>query len=281
MTTKRISTFTLTIVFALCNMVMVLAPARSHISQVNAYSGQETLYKDIVPFGGTPILTIFEHIHYTRREVVQNVIWPNVPNYFGVNCGVTGAGNKIAFYNRQFPQLIPGHNPGFQFGNNWFWTPTTPQITAMMDELNVRMGGRGRDGVTFVEYFTGYAQFVHFRGLTTSFAMHRAADNAVLPSFFDAIANGVPVSMFFSGYNLTGGIPVHATGHDVIALTQHSGNHIMIAFGYQRVYYFDAYDNMFRQDLYVRVSDGFGSTGWARINTHSTLNNAITLNIFA
>jgi len=258
---------------------MLLMPTTMNPTRINASVDEETRYKDFVAFGGTPVQNIIEHIQYSRREIVMNTIFPGLPNYSGINCGVTGAGNKIAFYNIQFPELIPGHNPGFQLGANWFWSPTTPQIRAMMDELDVRMGGRGPGGVTFWEYVAGFANFTVSRGVTPTLDTVRAGNNAVLPSFFTAIANGVPVSLFLNGYNTTNGPSIHSTGHDIRVLTRHSGGHIMIAFGYQRVYYFDHNDNLFRQDLYLRVSSGFGTTTWTRINTHSILDHAITLHM--
>jgi len=282
---KRIATFTLMMVFTFS---MLLIPTSSNIICVQASSTiypqyyEETRFKDmaIAPRGGTPVEIIFEQIHFARRERVVNAIQPQMPDIASnINCGVTAATNKIAWYQRQFPQLIPGHHPGWQVGNNWFWNVRTPQIDEMIDELHIRMGGRGAVGVTFMEYLTGFGQYVHFRDLSTEIGFHRAGYNEMSPSFFTAIANGMPVSIFLGGYNITNGPSPNDIGVDVITLVRHSGYHVMVAFGYQIVSYFDADDNMFRQDVYLRVANGLSGNGWLRINTHASLHYAISLHI--
>jgi hypothetical protein len=200
-----------------------------------------------------------------------------LPHYAsGMHCGVTGGGHVIAYYNIANTNLIPGHLAGAWWNGSWVWNQQTQAIVNMFSALHASMGGG--NGVTFHQYMGGIGNFTVAQGYSMAFDTHRAGSNSLLPSFFTTIQNGKPISLFFDGYNTSSEINVH--GADQIAITQYTGTHIMIAFGYRVISYFDSNNVMFRQDTYLHVSSGLSAGNTTmRINSHCNLHHAISTHI--
>ena len=129
---RRSTGFVMTVLFAMCSVMLFGAAYTSNHqdhrfktffagSNMDLSMSMSTDGVGIQPLGGVPIQSHAEQIHYASRQVSSYRIFPQMPSYGNHNCGVTGAGNKIAFYNLQFPQLLPGHFPGGMSGNIWHW----------------------------------------------------------------------------------------------------------------------------------------------------------------
>jgi len=73
-----------------------------------------------------------------------------------------------------------------------------------------------------------------------------------------AFRRGELVSLFKRGYSIVGlgGIETFAD-HDLIFHNRQTGNHIMIAYGYRRIRYYNAANQLIRNDIYLYVATGF------------------------
>jgi hypothetical protein len=153
-------------------------------------------------------------------------------------------------------------------------------INPMFAEMNTTMGGGGANGVTMWQYLLGMSSYASNNGGYTMFIdTVRENNNAVDDDFKMYIQMHRPVALFLNGYNIsTTGLRHHGT-HDFVDLTEYAGGHIMVAYGYQEVFYYDANGVMFRTDMYARVHTG-SSIGWTRINTHSTLDAAWVTHLY-
>jgi len=289
MKSKKITSLVLTLVFALCG-VMFFVPTNANPTNVYA-SSQETefFFSDAISDdsisiggGGNASIQMFtgtfhETIQYHTRQVDTYIIPTRLPSYIsGFGCGPTGGGLIVSYYNIANPNLIAGHLAGIWHNGAWLWNGQTAAINNMFAEVNQRMGGG--PGVTQVQYWIGLSLYSHARGLGISIDSHCNGANAVSPSFFTTIQSGIPITLFFNGYNFSN--RVEQNGQDNISISTYSGTHIMIAYGYEVVTYRNANNQIFRQDTYLRVHSGL-SAGLTtmRINSHCTLVHADSIHI--
>jgi len=277
---KRIAAFTLVLVLS---GFFFLIPGSSNPVHAQAASEQSYRKYKTMARGGTPGETITERIDWHRREVVTNRINPGIPGYMSsYNCGVTAGGLVVAWYHHlPHINLIPNHNPGFWFNGVFRWANSTAAVHNMFSNLHTRMGGLGPQGVTIPQFITGLGSYVLSQNHTMSLDSVRANNNELRPSFKTAIANGQPVSLFLYGFNVMGMSGLRSfDGHDTVFFVQYSGAHVMLAYGYHIISYFDENNVMFRQDTYLFVNTGFGGTGdLMRINSHATLDEALVTHI--
>jgi len=267
---KRITTFVLAVMVALGFTMAFGAPVASF--QAIASTEEHVYFTNEVNYGGQDILRsrnhvgeVNERIDFHRREVRMTVINPNMPVFLSsFHCGVNGGGNLIAFNQRIHRDLIPGHNPGIQFGTNWLWT-NGPLITTMFDELHTRMG-RGH-GVTIDQYINGIRGYIHARNFNTSIFPAYNGNYRLSTSFFNNIRNGIPISLFMNGYNFSG--VTSNNGHDIIDMSLHTGRHIMVAYGYKIIDYFDKNDVLFRQELFLNIQTGFNTLVRSLVRMHT------------
>jgi len=283
---KRVSAFVMAMVFALGFSFGFVLPVSMSV-QATTYEEPIFMSTQFVDYnggisirGGDVVRPVLERIDFHRREIEMFAMNPNMPIYMsGFNCGVTAGGSKIAFYQRIHRELIPGHNPGVFIGPHWAWT-SGPLVTAMFNELHGRMGGG--IGVTIDQYWIGIAGYAMSRGLGFELGHIHRSDGTLRPSFFTAIHNNQPVSLFLNGFNIISNIGFNLNAsHDIISFVEYAGRHIMVAYGYRILSYFDENDVMFRQDIYLNVHTAFSSIprAFIRINTHSTLETALVTHI--
>jgi len=140
------------------------------------------------------------------------------------------------------------------------WTGHTAQVTSMLDELFIRMGGNPA-GVTMQQYITGMQGYVNARGRNIQLTSLRTGHNQLNEAQMKAnFRNGNLMTLFASGFSIVAfdGIRTHSN-HDIINHGTSTGNHIMMAYGYRRIRYYNAANQLIRNDLYVYVHTGFSS----------------------
>lgn len=270
---KRIVSFTLMLVFALCGALFCIPTGAVVNSQASGTKYQIS--------GGTPIGGISEFIYYDHSEIDSFALNPSMPVYGAINCGVMSGVNTVAWYNKELTGLIPGHTPGRYIGSSWGWTTKNQYIKDLCDELDTLMGGGGSSGVTISGYLGGMISYVSGKNYSLAISDVRAGNNSLNSSFKTAIQAGGLVALFLDTFNITSSVGVlHYNGYDYISLTQYTGCHVMTAFGYKEISYFDQYNVMFRKDMYARVQTGCGDDGWIRINDYCTLDAAWMTRIY-
>ena len=249
---------------------------------VNADISGETRYKDLPErITTSSILTLTERIYYHTKRVYEHIMFPATPVYNLISCGV-GAGITIVGYYNKWLDLIPNHVAGRWIGQSWSWTTSNQAIVNEAEMINQAMGGHGAKGVTFWEFMGGLGYHVVVnRGHNLFVTTVRENNNALRPTFSQQIRKGRLVALFMSGYNISGnGIGFNNNGVAQFTLTQHSGNHIMTAFGYREVFFYDINGHMFRHEKFVRVQTGISGNGWMRVNANATIDHAIVTYIY-
>ncbi|MCL2847923.1 MAG: hypothetical protein FWE13_04140 [Firmicutes bacterium] len=278
--TRRLITYILVFMMVLGFSVIGLGatPQQTYIGQ--ALNVEERIYSDfnseiifpgeqgheeyaISSRGSSPIEFYTERVNFHTRVQRGFVMNPAVPSYLahGYTCGITAGGVAIAYYNRQFPQLIPGHTAGFYMGNIWLWNPQNQLVDAMFGQLFMLMGGNPA-GVTIVQYVTGMMMYVALRGRSIQMQSLRTGSNRLNETALkNAFRSGMLVSLFAVGFSIvgiTGGIVTNAN-HDLISHNIGTENHVMMAYGYRYIRYYNASNQLIRRDIYLYVNTGLST----------------------
>lgn len=273
---KRIISFSLCLMFSLAFLAMPLATSVKHVSA----SSEQKMYQRR---GGTVIGGIAERIDYTSTTVDTKLMTPSTPSGYdsGISCGITAAGVTVAYNDITLTNLIPNFTPASQVWGAWFWNTPTSDVSLMYSLLNLYMGNNGYEGVTISEYKDGLVTYVNMRGYNIAYTDVRAGNNSLTSGFKDTINNGKLVSLFFNTFNISfNGVQHYPNSkYDYVDLTQYAGLHIMVAYGYKEIKYYNA-SGLFRTDFYAAVQTGYSSNSWIRINDYCTLDAAWVTNIY-
>lgn len=277
---RRIVCLVIAAMFCLSTVSFAITPIAANAS-MQANTENRYLVR-----GGSPVGIVSERIDYTTRKVTTDVLFPQTPSYVsGYSCGVTGGGTVVAWYNSQVGGLIPGlASPGIKYGSTWFWAGQNSAINDMFDNLEDYMGNNGSNGVTTLEYVAGLGYYMYtVGGKTMSVSTVRAGNNSLTSDFYSAMKNGKPVTLFLNGFNLMDFSALgNYTNYDTIYLTEYEGLHVMVAYGYLTLSYYDSSSNTipFREDTYLYVAScGFIGNAWLRINSNCTLDAAYTTHV--
>ena len=239
----------------------------------------EKRYAQRYAHGGTLIRTINETIYYARRDVDQYYLNPGLPLYYGNSCGIIAGGVSIAHFNVDYTNLIPGHTAGKYVLGKWSWTGQNNYIDDLFAQLYIDMDANSY-GVTIAGYLDGLDTYVDRQGyeFTSTNTMNGSALD--LGACISAFQSGELVSIFMDGFNVTDGpLASFAGGEDLFILEEYAGAHVMAAYGYAIVEYFDEFETMFRQDTFLAVNNGFGDLGYVRINANITIDDCYAINV--
>ena len=271
---KRIVSLALVMMFAFGTLAMFVSPVVANVGASN----EATRYQER---GGTPIGGISETINYTTTAIIaEGYMNPTTPSSYDsfISCGVTAGGITVAYNDIWLTSLIPNFTPATQFLGNWSWRQPDSNVTAMYSNLNYFMGNNGSAGVTEQEYLDGLEYYVdNYSGYNITYTDVRSGNNALTSGFKTAINNGRLVSLFLTDFNIVGIAGVQHfpnSNYDAVSLTQYSGSHVMVAYGYKEIEYRNAQNQVFRTDFYVAVNTGFSTNRLIRINDYCTLDAA-------
>jgi len=232
--------------------------------------------------GGTAIANVDETIYYTRREVNMFVHNTELPAHISqYTCGINAGGNIVGWYNKDYPEMIPGHAAGYLRGGRWYWNTPTAPYNAMYDDLFVAMGGNP-NGVTINEYTRGLLSYTRDKDMLFTLQNVRGNDNWLIPIYKTYLQSNRLISVFLNSYNLGHGVMTPQAGKDTINFTQYDGRHVVVAYGYAEISYFDSQNTMFREDTYLLVASGFvfPRLAWLRTNTNCIIEGAIAMKVY-
>lgn len=223
-----------------------------------------------------------ETFSYTTKSVESYSINPTFPNYYNTNlsldntCANVAGANIIGYYDRYFENLIPNIKPGAGTTKYTYYPMTRNMaekqtvINDLYDRMQTNTVGPGN---TQTQYKNGITSYVQSKGLATLY-------NTVMTNgMFDLnkakvqLQNGNPISLYLSGYGLT---KVTDDGNLVtLDKSLFNDNHIVIAFGYEKVDYYNANGGLVRSEIYLRVATGLqGVSGSYMVNNYGKLNDA-------
>ncbi|MCL2591721.1 MAG: hypothetical protein FWD82_00005 [Defluviitaleaceae bacterium] len=208
--------------------------------------------------GGDSIEFWTERVNFNRRTQSGFAIADRTPHWLSdYHCGVTGGAVVFGFYNRRINNLIPNQTAGMYMSSRWMWSGRQEGARELQSRLFMLMGGG--HGVTIHQYIWGMMMQAGLKGRSITLQSVRAGHNQLNEAAMTAaFRRGELVSLFMAGYSIVGftGIETFAD-HDLIFHNISNGNHIMIAYGYRRIRYYNASNQLIRNDIYLYVKTGF------------------------
>lgn len=246
MKTKRL----IATVFALMCIPLVGAWSAASAEQATA----ETRYT-----GGQAISTYAtETIAYTTKTVVEDIATANdAPYYTSIDgltnsCGAVAGAITVGFYDKYYPNLIPGWNSAYSSGR--YRNQDGKYIPELMRDLYVKMQTNSTGaGVTQNEYKNGLINYINGQGYSVSFDSIGSGTNIDYGSLKTSIQNNRVVTLFVNPSNVYA--ITMGSGVDTIDSSYIAGNHILIAYGYYEVRYNLAGGGT-KTDTYLKVSTG-------------------------
>lgn len=199
------------------------------------------------------------NVFYTSRNVnADNQTKNGVPKYetFGnlTNaCGAVAGAIAIGFYDKFYPDLIQGYESYFSSSGRYkaqdnIYIPSI--INKLYSLMRTNIDG---PGVTESEFQNGLKTYINNNGHSIEFQNININNNFDETAYKNAInSNKIVALLVQPGYLFNIGLGV---GCDSINEIYISGNHIMIAYGYYNVSYYNG-NSLIRTDNYIRVATG-------------------------
>ncbi len=228
-----------------------------------------------------------ESFSYVTKTSESYSINPTFPKYYNTNaslqntCANVAGANIIGYYDRYFENLIPNIKPGVGT-TKYTYYPMTKNIIekqAVINDLYNRMQTNTiGNGNTQTQYKNGITSYVQSKGLTTTYNSVMTNGMFDLNKAIVQLQNGNPISLYMSGYGFT---KVTDNGN-IVTLDKNifDNNHIAIAYGYEKVDYYNANGGLLRSEIYLRVSTGIMDvSGYYVVNDYGQLNDAEAVSI--
>lgn len=277
--TKRVS-FVLVVVLAslmtLGTLVFLAPNATGNIA--SAFYSDDASYSD----SGDSSVTQYS-FEYVGKEAQVYRINTSYPEFYNTNNSLTNtcanvAGlNIVGFYDRYYDNLIPDSTAGITRPTGFVYYPmgmNLSQKQAVIDYLYTSMGTNTVEPGTSQEDFEeGLATYVTSRSQNIAYESVMTGSSLDQTKYAAAFASGYPVALFLSNYNIT--IFTDMNGRVSVTQYNYTGNHIMVAFGYEIVTYYDANDNVLREFTVMVVATGYSLlSGYYMLGVSGTINAA-------
>ncbi len=232
-----------------------------------------------------------ETFTYARYEEQTGNVNPYFPQYYNNDTTLTNACAPVAgaivvgYFDRFLLALIPGFTPGYYAGSTYKFyamSACSTTIQGVISSLYTSMGTNtiqaGTNRAQFRQGLTTYAVNADYEIVYTSV---KSGSTVHTVNAMGQLANKHPIVLYCSVYNLCDAA-IGATGayYDTEV---HTAKHIVVAYKYRLVRYYDAADNNFRTDFFLGISTGVESTmdGWFYIgHSQSVINYADAVNIY-
>ena len=230
--------------------------------------------------GYTPVQIQETIYYYTRTQTsFRNNRLQGLSHQY---CGLTSGMDTFGWHNRFVPNLIPGHDAGFYFMGVWIWRGATPALSAFATQLRVDLGIGASGGVTVPGYLNGMHVMANRQGRTFTHNNVWQGSNNLRPDFRQHLREGRLLNLFMQTYNTTSHpenlFRPSTPGVHNISLVFWTGNHMMVAYGYRDIFYFDENGNLIQHDLWLYVNHGHG-LGMTLISRHTNVSNAFSVRI--
>ncbi len=287
---RKINIFT-----AIIASIFVFAMSSFFAMTLSPYSLEEpkktavTTYSDDALYSETATQnTVTDAFSYSRKEVVSYKINNSFPNYYNTNisltntCANVAGANVIGYYDRYFDELIPNCASGILRGTNYVYYEMLlfkEKKQAVIDWLYTAMKTNTiDDGTTEDDCLEGLAEYVEGKGRDITYSSVMTGEELNFDEFDAELKEGKPIMFFLSGYTF---VSVNDSGNSVaITINEYTGNHIIVAYGYQKIDYYDANNKLIESNIYIFVSTGIENvSGFYLLNYGGNINSAKAVDI--
>ena len=223
-----------------------------------------------------------ESFSYATKNTEMFLINPTFPKYTNVGtlqnvCANVAGANLIGFYDRYYDSLIPDVTVGYERNNKYTYFPmkvAEDQLQNVINDLYTRMQTNvNAAGTTQTQYKNGLASYINAKGYNVTYNSVMTNGSFDLNKAIAQLNAGNPITLFMSGFNIT---TVEDNGSTVtLEKSLFDSTHIAIAYGYEKVTYYNSNGGVIKTQIYLSVSSGiYGVTGDYVVNLYGNLNDA-------
>ena len=224
-----------------------------------------------------------EKIYYTDRQYTYYTTTNGVPLYtpnvdLTNSCGATGGAIIAGFYDKYYENLIPNYTSYYPATGKYKNINTTP-VDNLMSELYTLMRTNVDDvGVNESDCCEGLETYVTNKGYSLSYTSIKNGSGLNMTACQNAFRNNKPILLFCDQVGVV--FVDEGTGYDNITRLAVANQHIMVAYGYYQVRYYNGSTN-FRTDTYFDVATGLNmnTTGWVKVDSINWLDNGYIVSI--
>jgi len=214
-------------------------------------------------FGASLIETKIETVVYNSKDESEDREIPyGVPCYYYQGayentCANVAGSIVLGYYDKDYNELIAGFTSARVIRDRVVYYPQTQAVQTTTEDLYVRMGtntsAEGGTSVSGVK--NGLASYGKSKGRNISFTHVGGDKNALISSF----ASSRPVVMFVNRY-VTTEIEEVATagGKDTYNKQYYGGAHVLVAYGYKEIEYYDTSGALIKSMTVLKVATGLG-----------------------
>lgn len=236
-------------------------------------------------YADAPLLSTYasETVSFTSRTLDSYYTPGGFPLFTQANgmtnaCGAVAGAGIISFYDKYYPDLIPDWTSYYP-ASGAYRLQDSAHIEPMMWDLYYRMNTNVADeGVSEQEFVNGLKTYIEDCNFNVNMQNVVSGSSFDYNTYKNAINNNKVVALLAHAGNVYS-ISEHGN-YDVISTTNIAGSHIMVAYGYYDIKYYDNSGKMFRNDIYLEVATGLSASKVAfyKINPHN-LTSAYIVNI--
>ena len=256
-------------------VVLVLILLIGGVSVFGAWSPIAQVETEI-RYADAPVVSTLasEQVYYTSKEIVEEHDTDGgAPLYFYTNnlsnvCGPLAGTAIVAFYDKYYPELIPDWDSYYPATGKYraqVVSYTYPVLNELYTLMQTNVKG---DGVSESEFKTGLQAYIANQGYSASYTSAMSGGSLNYSACKAAIDSNKVIALFIrpsAVYEIS-----ERSGYDNYIESTISGNHIMYAFGYLQIKYYDS-TGLFRTETLLKVSTGRTSPKQAyfRVNSSS------------
>lgn len=286
---RKINIFTAIIttmfIFIISSVVIVKLP-NSHTKDMKialtAYS-DDTLYSETSTQNNET-----ETFSYSRKEIDTYKMNNSFPDYYNTNtsltntCANVAGANVIGYYDRYYDDLIPNCAAGILRGTNYTYYPMNTfkeKKQAVIDWLYISMKTNTTDnGTTESDCLEGLSEYVQEKGRGITYSSIMTNNTFDFEKFESELREGKPIMFFLSGYNFV--LVKDIENQVTITKNEYTGNHIVVAYGYQKVNYYNGNNVLIKTNIYIYISTGIlGTSGFYLLNNGGNIDSAKAVDI--
>ncbi len=228
-------------------------------------------------FGDVALLSAHaaETISYTKKDdSVKNTTPHNVPKYqdrdgLSNACGAVAGAVIVGYYDKYAPDLIGGWSSHFSSGKyrNQDATYVPAVIRQLYSDMRTNVDGKG---VSESDFLNGMRLYAANRNYTASFDRVATSSQLDFNACKAAIDNKKVLVLFAHAGNVYD--YTSQTTYDTVETVFASDSHIMVAYGYLQIKYYNA-SGLFRTDTYLQVvmTEDYQKTYYYKITPHNLL----------
>ena len=214
-----------------------------------------------IRYADAPIVSTIAstQIYYTSKDIVEErdtaggaPLYDNSEGFANA-CGPIAGTAIVAFYDKYYPNLIPGWDSYYPATGKYrpqVSTYTSPVLSELYTLMQTNVKG---DGVSESEFKTGLQTYITNHGYSASYTNAKSGSSLNYSACKAAIDSNKVIALFIKPgvvYDIG-----EYSDHDTLVENTIAGNHIMYAYGYLQIKYYNS-TGLFRTETFLKVSTG-------------------------